>query len=292
MRVLILGASGMIGSNIFKFFFFKNKFKIYGTYCTQKLKSYKKKHIKKNLFFFDAANSNLRLLINKINPNVIINSIGITKKLINKFSVKKVFEINTNFVHKLKKECDKSNIKLIQISTDCVFDGKKGNYVECSKPNATDIYGISKLKSEFSSKKHLLIRTSTIGNEINTKYGLLEWFLKKKLNCYGFCNAFFSGVTCLKLAEILFLITINLNKFHGILHISGPKISKYELLVKISKIYNKKINILKKHFPKIDRSLNNSKMIRKIPKLKSGLGWDNMIKRNAKFNNTKLNEFF
>jgi dTDP-4-dehydrorhamnose reductase len=292
MKILILGASGMIGSNIYKFFFLKKKFKIYGTYYTKSLYNYKKKNIKNNLIFFDVYISNLELLINKINPNVIINCIGITKKIINKFSVKKVFDVNSSFVHKLKKRCDKNNIKLIQISTDCVFDGKKGNYLEYSKPNATDVYGISKLKSEFISRKHLLIRTSTIGHEIRTKYGLLEWFLKKKTRCYGFCNAFFSGITCLKLAEILFLIIKNLNKFNGIFHISGPKISKYELLLKIRKIYKKKISILKDYSLIIDRSLNNSKMISKIPQVKLGLSWDNMLKKNLKFNKIKLNELF
>jgi dTDP-4-dehydrorhamnose reductase len=290
MKILILGASGMIGSNIYKFFFLKKKFELYGTYCTKTLNNHQKKNIKNRLIFFDISTSNLGLLINKTNPNVIINCIGITKKLINKFPVKKVFVVNSSFVNKLKKKCNKNNIKLIQISTDCVFDGKKGNYSEYSKPNATDVYGISKLKSEFISKKHLLIRTSTIGNEIRTKHGLLEWFLKKKLPCYGFCNAFFSGVTCLKFAEILFLIIKNLNKFNGIFHISGPKISKYELLLKIKKIYKKKIPIFKDYSFKIDRSLNNSKMISKIPEARLGLSWDNMLKKNLKFNKIKLNE--
>jgi len=283
MKVLILGASGMIGSHVFKFFTFKKNYQVYGTYCNKNLNKHFCKVSLKKIYYFDVTVSNLSALIKSVKPNAIINCIGITKKIVKKYSIKEIYKINTNFVFNLKKNCDKNNIKLIHISTDCVFDGKKGNYFENSKPNSRDIYGISKSKSEFFSKKHLVIRTSTIGHEIGTTHGLLEWFLKKKLHCVGFCNAFFSGVTCLKLAQILFLIFKNINKFNGILHIAGPKISKYELLILIRKIYKKKIFILKNASFRIDRSLNNSKMISKIPKTKLGLNWNSMLKNSLKF---------
>ena len=170
MKILLFGSTGMLGRYMFQVLTDHDK---YNVICINRA-DYDIRQ--------DSWNK-LNTIIKQLAANdVIINCAGIIPQKTDSSDYKSYIMVNTLFPHKLNEYAKERNIKFIHITTDCVFDGKKGNYVECSKPNATDIYGISKLKSEFSSKKHLLIRTSTIGNEINTKYGLLEWFLKKKLN--------------------------------------------------------------------------------------------------------------
>ena len=123
-----------------------------------------------------------------IKPNIIINCIGITKHLDYKYFEKR-YDINSHFPLKLKDLCNNINARLIQISTDCVFIGDKGNYSEKDKPDANDIYGKSKALGEINDNKHLTIRTSTIGFENLTKFDYLNGFISRKKE--GFTNAFF-----------------------------------------------------------------------------------------------------
>ena len=184
------------------------------------------------------------------------------------------------------------NCKFIQISTDCVFDGDKGNYRETDKPNAVDDYGISKAQGEIVDKINLTVRTSTIGHEIETKNGLLEWFLSQKGFCYGYKRAIFNGFPTFYFAKVLFSILLKKQKLTGILHITGYKINKYNLLKKIKKAYTKKILIKSKSEFKINRSLNNEKfkkICKDIPK------WDSLVfkmKQNYDFENlnNKINQ--
>ena len=201
-----------------------------------------------------------------------INCIGVTKH-IRGSSKKKILAINSMFPHYAKKISNYKSAKFIQISTDCVFNGKKGNYYENSKPNATDFYGKSKASGEINDKKNLTIRTSTIGHELLTNYGLLEWFLKQNSSCYGYSKAIFNGFPTSYFAKILEKII--LKKITGILNISGIKIDKYTLLKKIKKIYNKKIVIKKNTIIKIDRSLNNKLLKTYFTEKKN---WDDLIK--------------
>ena len=178
------------------------------------------------------------------------------------------------FLDKLTK---KYQFKHIHFSTDCVFDGKLGNYNEKSKRNATDKYGKYKALAEKKINNNtLIIRTSIIGHEIEEKkLSLLEWFLNNKEIVYGYNFAHFSGLTTLEISKVLKKIISN-NKFSkGLYNISSSKISKYHLLQKINKIYNLKKKITKNDQFRIDRSLNSSKFKKKFKINISS--WDNQI---------------
>ena len=166
----------MIGNAIFKEALKLKKYEVLGTYRNLK----KKKNIfNTNLVYFNAyKKSRLKSIIRKYKPDLLINAIGITKHIKNK--KKNIYLINSTFPHYAKKIANNNNCKFIQISTDCIFDGNKGNYKELDKPNAIDDYGISKARGEIVDKINLTVRTSTIGHEIETKNGLLEWFLSQK----------------------------------------------------------------------------------------------------------------
>ena len=132
----------------------------------------------------------------------------------------------------------------VHISTDCVFDGKKGGYTEKNIPNAYDIYGHSKFIGE-NYENSITIRTSIFGHEKKTKFGLLEWFLNAKRKVKGYKNFFFTGLTTLELSKIIYNHILRSKKIKkGLFHIGGKKISKLNLLREINKQYKKKILII------------------------------------------------
>ena len=166
--------------------------------------------------------------------------------------------------------------KIINISTDCVFDGKKGNYSENSNDLAKDIYGVSKYLGELQSYNNLTLRTSIIGHEIKNKFSLLEWFINNKnKDVDGYKNVFFSGVTTNELTRIINLIINKFQNLNGIYHISSTKISKFDLLTKINEIYKLEKNIKSLKNKRLDRSLNSQKF-RKITRIKIK-SWSKMI---------------
>jgi len=275
MKIYILGISGMLGSKLFQEFLKKNyKVRGYSRTVPKKFLKYKTK-IDSNINIENITK--LKKKIIKFRPKFIINCIGVIKQKIIKSDEKKIFYINSVLPHEINKISKIINSRLIHFSTDCVFDGKKGNYNENDLPNADDIYGMSKAFGEVNSNNALTIRTSIIGHELGSKNSLLEWFLHlDKKECYGFTDAYFSGLPTIEIFNFIEKFIIKNKKINGIYNLSASKISKYSLLKKISKIYSKKIKIIKNNDLKIDRSLN-SKKIKKLINYKSP-SWDNLIK--------------
>ncbi len=283
MKVLILGSSGLLG-NTLKIFLKEKKIRLYFIS--------KKKTSKSNLNLRNFKNfKKLEQIIKKINPKYIINCIGVThhrKTNENKINTK---FINSTLPLYLSKLCLEYKIYLVHISTDCVFSGKSGNYSEKSRKNPIGYYGLTKSKGEVKNRYTTTIRTSFIGPEVKTKNQLLNWFLAQKNEIKGFDKAFFSGLTSLELSNIIYTYFLKKHFFYNfILNIGGPKISKYKLLLLISKIFKKKIIIKKFSKLKIDRSLN-SKKFRKLSKYKMKK-WDKMLVELKNFmikNNYRLN---
>ena len=281
-KILILGANGLIGNGLTSYFSTKkiNLFLVVRS---------KKKKFSKNIKYYYCNNLSIKKsftkiqeIIQKVKPDYVINCIGVTKHI--KHAQNKLLNIDLpKFLSTNRKN---HKFTYIHITTDCVFDGKKGNYRESSKTNADDTYGLSKAKADkylINKKNTIILRTSTIGREIKTKHGLLEWFLSRKKLCYGFKNAYFSGLTTLELGKIIYMFIIHKKLIkRGLYNVSGPKINKYDLLNLIKKIYDKKILILPDCKLKIDRSLNSDKFI-KICKYKRK-SWKKMLIEYKKFN--------
>ena len=272
MNILVLGASGMIGSCIYGYLQSQNHSMI-GTYYSQS--RIKDKIVDTNIVKLDCKNFDETLnLISKCNVDVIINCIGITKHTLSNINDNIIFKLNSDLPNFLAKYCLEEKKKLIQISTDCVYDGSNGNYSEHDHPNAKDIYGISKARGEINDNHNVTLRTSTIGHELFTKNGLLEWFLDQDDQVNGFSNAIFNGLTTNYLARLINEFAIHDNMY-GLYNISSDKISKYHLLKIINKVYNKKVKIIKDESFIINRSLNSSKFYKfsnfKFP------NWEKMI---------------
>ena len=280
-KILILGANGLLGSNIYNFL--KNK-KLSLYTCTRKSNN----NFINNFEYGDLSKKNsekkIEKIIKKLNPNYVINCIGITKHKKSDFVEMK--KINYELVYKILSFLKKYKFKYIHLSTDCVFSGKEGNYKETSIQNATDDYGITKSMAEklcLKEKNVLILRCSTIGHENFSKNGLLEWFLSKS-KVFGFKKAYFSGPTSLELAKIIFKFILNKNVLKkGIYNIACKKISKFNLLKIVNKIYKKKILIMSNSDFFIDRSLNSNKFVNKTKYLIPS--WRVQIKNMYKFNN-------
>lgn len=262
MKLLILGSNGLLGNTLTKYFFKKSNYETFGLLRdSSKLKFFKKEDINRLIFINDVLDyENLKIKIKKLKPNVIINCIGLTNKLKKQdISItEKYINVNSIFPHKLQKICIELSIRLIHLSSDCVFSGRKGFYSESDYPDPIDIYGRSKILGELEHDNTVTIRKSVIGHELVSKRGLLEWFLNQEIKVEGYKEAFFSGLTVLELAKIIDMYIIPNQNLKGIFHISGETISKYDLLKIIANEYNKLIRIIPNQSIKINRSLNSN----------------------------------
>ncbi len=208
----------------------------------------------------DVANFDLvKSVLDKVSPDVVINCVGVIKQVNNSKNPRISYSINSIFPQKLSVLCDCAKVKLVHISTDCVYTGGKGNYSEIDEPNADDTYGTSKLLGEVISGQDITLRSSLIGPELIESYGLLEWFLQSGRECEGYANAFFSGFTTLEFSRILRDVVLPNSNLKGLYHIASWKISKGDLIQKINEKFNldRYINMVPE--PKIDRTLNGSK---------------------------------
>ena len=261
MKVLVIGASGMIGSTIIRVIAENKDWSIYGTVRSEIVKQFFAPEIAENLLTnIDVTNHDTLVnVFQKVRPDVVINCAGLTKHIQGSDVPTKAIPINALMPHRLAELCKLLGARLIHISTDCVYTGKKGNYLETESADSMDIYGKSKLLGEVDYPHAVTLRTSTIGHEFSTKHGLLEWFLSQEGECNGFQRAIFSGLPTIVLAQIIRDIVIPNNDLRGLYHVAGNPISKYDLLKLIAKIYGKSIEIIKDNKFTIDRSLNSDK---------------------------------
>jgi dTDP-4-dehydrorhamnose reductase len=279
MKIYILGATGMLGSELFLRFSKMQKYTTKGSIRTKYSRFLRKfqNNIDYNICAYDL--NKIKKKIKKFKPDYVINCIGVIKQKINNANnLSHIFYINSIFPKKIFEITDSLKIKLIHFSTDCVFNGHKGNYNEQSTPNARDLYGFSKYLGELNNKNVLTFRTSIIGHELSSKRGLLEWFLSKRKKCNGYMNVFFSGLTTFEIFNFFHnYLFINKNKnLCGLYNLSSSRISKYALLKEISKIYKKNILIKKDYSYKSDRTLNSTLIKKKLSY--SSPSWKKMLK--------------
>lgn len=278
-KIAILGANGMLGASLFRYFSNKN-YLVTGS--TRNLKT------KEKLLQLKGFNGSLTSDINanciesiikyieQEQPDYILNCIGVIKQKEDSIDRKTEININSLLPHQLAEIADRVDAKLIHFSTDCVFSGNKGNYLESDFADADDIYGRSKWLGEVNYGRHLTLRTSIIGHELWSNNSLINWFLSQDKSVNGFNNAIFSGLPTCYVANVVESIITKYPDIQGLYHLSVEPIDKYSLLDKVKNIYKKDITIHKYPDFIIDRSLNSKKLQDLIkftpPK------WDNLIK--------------
>lgn len=230
-KILLFGATGMAGHVIYYYLQNTNKYDITNVTFRHKL-------TEDSIILDVTDRQSVEKIIKQTAPKIIINCVGVLIKS-SKEHPDNAILLNAYFPHLLKKLADGTNAKLIHISTDCVFSGKKGNYTEEDFPDADDIYGKSKALGEIINPKDLTIRTSIIGPELK-EYGegLFHWFMHQSGEINGFKDAIWGGVTTLELSKAIDKV-IN-SDLGGLVHLSnGTGISKYELLCLFKDIWQK-----------------------------------------------------
>jgi len=220
---------------------------------------------------------NLINLLYHAKPDVVINCVGLIKQLDESQQVLTALPINSIFPHRLANLCALSNIRLVHISTDCVFSGKRGNYAESDISDAEDIYGKSKFLGEVINSNAITLRTSIIGHELNTCHSLLDWFLSQKNEVKGFRRSIFSGLPTVEIARVINELILPNTGLNGLFHVSSNPISKFDLLSLIATQYNKEIDIVPDDQLVLDRSLNSMRF-----KAVTGYqppSWSELVKR-------------
>ncbi len=277
MRILILGGSGMIGSCLFNQLDIDNQ--VIATFrSSHKAYPHLDKNLQKKSFFnIEAENINsIKEIILANESEVVINAIGITKQLISKMDKEECSYINSIFPHDLFKLCDEVGSRLIHLSTDCIFSGKKGFYSELDIPDAIDFYGKTKIIGEVNELNALTIRKSTIGLENGDTHGLLEWFLKSRGSIKGYRKAIYSGLTTIEFSKVINFIINEQKDLSGIWNVSSESISKYDLLNKLSILMKRKdIEIVPDDSFCCDRSLDGSAFYDRTGYLVPS--WDKML---------------
>ena len=258
MKVLVVGASGMIGSTVLRVLNEKSDWEIFGTVRDISVKRFFSAAIGERLIAgVDVENPDLLVkVLDQIRPDVVVNCAGLTKHKPEADDPLVSIPINTLMPHRLAGLCKLVGARLIHVSTDCVFSGEKGRYIETDFADARDVYGKSKALGEVLYPHTITLRTSTIGHELQSQYGLLDWFLAQQGSCKGYTRAIFSGLPTVVFAQVIRDVVIPHKQLSGLYHIAAEPIGKFDLLKLIAEIYGKSIDIVPYEKLVIDRSLD------------------------------------
>ena len=193
-------------------------------------------------------------------PTVVFNAIGIVKQLREAQDPVLSLEVNALFPHRLAALCEAVGARLVHLSTDCVFSGRRGRYEESDLPDPEDLYGRTKLLGEVALPHALTIRTSMIGRELHGAHGLVEWMLSQRGGrIRGFRRAIFSGLTTIELARVLADVAEHHPELHGVWQLSAEPISKYDLLRLIDGAFELGVEIEPDEAVHCDRSLDSGR---------------------------------
>jgi dTDP-4-dehydrorhamnose reductase len=259
--VLVLGASGMLGHAVMRYFSDSPGYSVVGSARSANSLHRLPQELQIRITCgVDADNMDgLSELIARVRPNVVINCIGLIKQLPQSGDPVAAITINSLLPHRLLRLCDKTAARLIHVSTDCVFSGTRGMYREDDVADASDMYGRSKLLGELSEQGAVTLRTSIIGPELAGTHGLLAWFLSQRGRVKGFSRAIFSGLPTFELARVIRDFVLPRTDMLGLYHVSAKPISKHDLLCLIAQTYDLPISIEPDSALVIDRSLDSSR---------------------------------
>ncbi len=258
-KILILGGTGMLGHVLLKYLFENSDYDVYATSRNiSELPGYFPRELAGRFLQENVQADNFDTVLGAmvaVKPDTVINCIGITKQLPIASNPLPIITLNSQFPHRLSQACNVANARMIHMSTDCVFDGRKGMYTEDDIPTPEDLYGRTKFLGEVNSPGCLTFRKSLIGHELRGKLGLVEWFLAQSGSVRGFKKAIYSGFSTIEFARIIRDYVLPDEQLYGIYHASSEPISKFDLLHLVAEKYGKAIEIEPYAALALDRSL-------------------------------------
>jgi dTDP-4-dehydrorhamnose reductase len=261
MKVLILGATGMLGNAALRLFAGSRSCETWATARATSVRQLFAPGVQERVMCgvdVEDIDGVLRVLL-QVRPEVVINCVGLVKQHTLAEDSAVAIQINALLPHRLAKLCQLANARLIHISTDCVFAGTRGQYREVDSADAQDLYGRSKLLGEVDYPNAVTLRTSIIGHELASVHGLVGWFLAQSGPIRGYTRAIFSGLPAVELSRVIRDYVLPRAELSGLYHVSAAPISKYELLRLVAQVYGKAIEIVPDDEPDIDRSLDSSR---------------------------------
>ena len=276
--VLILGASGMLGHMLVRVF--SPHHRVIGTTSSQ----YNSGSLLAKLLDRDSWIGGIDVrslnrvdeLVREIQPDVVINCVGVIKQKMESSNITDAITINSLFPHHLASLCESQNCRLIHFSTDCVFDGAPGIKKVSDTPNATDIYGTTKRLGEVDYGDPITIRSSIVGAQIVGNESLFQWAISQKgKSIKGFTGALYSGLTTMTMSKVILEIVDNFPQLSGIQQIASEAITKHDLLRKLNAALGLNLDICADNTIIYDRTLDGSEFVEqtgvRIPT------WDEMI---------------
>ncbi|MBN9370262.1 MAG: NAD(P)-dependent oxidoreductase [Hydrogenophaga sp. SCN 70-13] len=262
MNVLILGGTGMLGHAMFHLLSQTAGLQTWATVRSSGARRHFPPALADRLVSgVDVENADtLSQIFARVRPDVVINCIGLIKQLAAANDPLAALPINALLPHRLARLCDVAKARLIHVSTDCVFSGQRGHYVETDTADATDLYGRSKHLGEVDYPHTITLRTSIIGEELEGgANGLVGWFLSQSGSVKGFTRAIFSGLPTVELARVVRDHVLPRPDLHGLYHVATRAIAKADLLALVASAYGRQIEIVPDASLVIDRSLDASK---------------------------------
>ena len=280
MKILILGGEGMLGHKMFQTLLSRYP----DTTCTvvrplgepfyQRVDLFRKGRVIDKVDAMDFTG--LHEILDSERPGHIVNCIGVIKQRKEARAAIPSITLNSLLPHKLAEFAAGWGGRVIHFSTDCVFSGKRGHYTEEDPSDAEDLYGKSKYLGEVSTENALTLRTSIIGRELSQFKSLLEWFLSQKgKTVRGFKRVIYSGVTTNNMAQLVGNLIADYPNLSGLYQVTGPAISKYELLCMLRDAYKLDVEIIPDDREVSDRSLIGGKFIKATGY--SYPGWTDMV---------------
>ena len=260
MRILIIGGSGMLGHELWRHLHVRHDVWVLLRRPAAEFRGYG---------LFDEARVQLadvndfarvEQVVTMINPQAVLNCVGIIKQMKEAKSPIPSIQINALLPHRLAEMCQSIGARLVHFSTDCVFSGRKGNYIEADPPDAEDLYGRTKLLGEVVGMGAITLRTSIIGRELGTKHSLIDWFLSQNGSAVkGFRRAIYSGFTTTEMARIVELVLSCYPVLNGLWQVSSNPINKYELLCLVREKFGMIVEVTPDDNFVCDRSLDSAR---------------------------------
>jgi dTDP-4-dehydrorhamnose reductase len=276
VRVLVLGATGMLGHAMLRSL--AENFETWGTVRRDQLTAQETVSMSRVLTGMDLLKeSKLKSALDLSLPDVVINCVGLIKQRKEASSVRLSIELNSLLPHRIADECRSRGIRMIHISTDCVFSGARGSYTEDDPTDAEDLYGRTKALGEVSGDRILTLRTSIIGHEKESALSLVDWFLSRRNETIqGYTRAVYSGFPTVVLSREVARIISSFPAVSGLYQVSADPITKYDLLRIIARVYDKTDVRIEPYEPfQCDRSLDSTRYRRATGFLPPP--WDKMI---------------
>lgn len=282
-KVLILGASGMLGNALLRYFATRTAHDVVGIVRSARSVGLLPTEVRERVALGgDIENVDTLVSVFDLHkPTLVINCVGLVKQLGNAKEPLAAIPINAVLPHRLARICALVGARLIHFSTDCVFSGEKGMYLEGDLPDARDVYGRTKLLGELEYPHTLTLRTSIIGHELASSNSLICWFLSQPGPVRGFSRAIFSGLPTVEIARVIDEYVLPQPELSGLYHLSAAPIDKYSLLKLVADAYGKAVPVEPDPTLVIDRSLDSTRF-----RAATGFepdDWPNLVRRMRDF---------